>query len=132
MLQVLEATIVCNEYDNTFSPMLIKLHLPISLLIRKPHALCITHCSHPAEWEKNDKHIQYPKLFITKLRMAFLPSFQQSFKRSNHNRTTLLHTCEKKGDTRVACLGNKYLTSKSSRANEEYDKLDGLSTKTAL
>lgn len=85
-----------------------------------------------AEWEKNDKHIQYPKLFITKLRIAFLPSFQQSFKRSNHNRTTLLHTCEKKGDTRAACLDKKYLMSKSSRANEEYDKLDGLSTKTAL
>lgn len=28
------------------------------------------------KWEKNDKHIQYPELFITKLRMAFLPSFQ--------------------------------------------------------
>jgi len=58
------------------------------------------------KWEKSGKHIQHPELFITKLRMAFFPSLQQSLKRSNDNGTALLHTCEKKGDTHrlLVCL----------------------------
>lgn len=49
VLSILEATIVSNECDNTFLLMLIKFHLPIPLLIWKPHALCITLCSHPSK-----------------------------------------------------------------------------------
>lgn len=81
-----------------------------------------------AKREKYDKHIGYPRLFVTELRMAFLPSFLWSLKCTD-NRTSLLHTCEKEGGAQAAWLGKKYLTSKWSRANER-DKLDGLNTET--
>lgn len=91
--------------------MLIKLHLPVSRSENHMHSVTLTvsltaslTAGIQAKREKNDEHIQYPKLFITKLRMAFLPSFQESLKRSNDNRTTLPHTQEKKGDTQAACL----------------------------
>lgn len=71
-----------------------------------------------------------PKLFITKLRMALLPSLQESLKRSNDNRTTSLRTREK--EAAHLSLGNKYLMSKGSRADEQCDKSNGLNTKTRL
>lgn len=47
--EILGATIVCNQCENTFLLLLIELHLPLSLSIWKPRALCVTHCSHPSE-----------------------------------------------------------------------------------
>lgn len=64
------------------------------------------------------------KLFLTKLRMALLPSLQENLKRSNDNRTTLLRTREK--ETAHLSLGNEYLVSKGSRADEQCDKSNGL------